>query len=81
MSHDLTAPSSAVTETEELPPARLLARFLGAAALISPVAFGAQYAVDPTGMLRVTTPVPCSPQWPSRPAGTSPRPWSTFWAS
>ena len=51
MSHDLTALSAAVTEPRDVPPARLLGRLLGAAALVSPVALGAQYAVDPTGML------------------------------
>ena len=51
MSHDLTAPTPTVTEPSASVPAPLLGRLLGAAALISPVALGAQYAVDPTGML------------------------------
>ena len=51
MSHDLTAPTPTVTGPAAAVPAPLLGRLLGAAALISPVALGTQYAVDPTGML------------------------------
>lgn len=51
MSQHLTASSPAETKPRKMPPARPQGRLLGAAALISPVALGAHYAVDPTGML------------------------------